>query len=55
MPISPQQLNGARAWRYATKVFNPSRRLDDTTWATLEDPLCRARQAMACSPGNFWK
>ena len=53
MPISPQQLNGAMAWRYATKVFDPSRRIDDTTWAALEDALVQSPSSYGLQPWKF--
>jgi nitroreductase len=53
MPISPQQLDGAMAWRYATKLFDPSRRIDDTTWAALENALVQSPSSYGLQPWKF--
>ena len=51
-PISTDTLLSALNWRYATKQFDPTRRIDDATWLALE-------QAMVLSPSSFglqpWK
>jgi len=46
MNISNEQLDRALRWRYATKVFDPARKIPADTWATLE-------QALVLSPSSF--
>jgi hypothetical protein len=38
-PISPQQLLRQLHWRYATKQFDPQRKIADDLWETLEASL----------------
>ncbi len=51
-PIPDSQLLAALNWRYATKSFDPSKRIPAGQWATLE-------QALVLSPSSFgiqpWK
>jgi nitroreductase len=51
-PISTQTLSDALHWRYATKKFDPTRKIPDATWEALE-------QALVLSPSSFglqpWK
>jgi nitroreductase len=51
-PISESQLLSALNWRYATKKFDPVRKIPAATWSTLE-------QALVLSPSSFglqpWK
>lgn len=44
--IAPNQLLDALNWRYATKAFDPAKRIPDATWAALE-------QALVLSPSSF--
>lgn len=44
--INSEQLERALRWRYATKVFDSTRKIPAETWAALE-------QAMALSPSSF--
>lgn len=44
--IAANQLLDALNWRYATKAFDPARRIPDATWAALE-------QAVVLSPSSF--
>lgn len=44
--IAPSHLLDALNWRYATKAFDPARRIPDATWAALE-------QALVLSPSSF--
>ena len=53
MPITPAQLDGALAWRYATKVFNPSRRIDAVTWSALENALVQSPSSYGLQPWKF--
>ena len=51
-PIADSQLLAALNWRYATKKFDPSKKIPAATWAALE-------QALVLSPSSFgfepWK
>ena len=53
MPISPAQLDGAMAWRYATKLFDPNRRIDASTWAALENALVQCPSSYGLQPWKF--
>jgi len=53
MPITPAQLDGAMAWRYATKVFDPSRRIDAVTWSALENALVQSPSSYGLQPWKF--
>ena len=46
MTISTEQLTNALQWRYATKAFDPARKIPADIWATLE-------QALVLSPSSF--
>ena len=41
------------AWRYATKIADPSRRIDATTWAALEDAQVQSPSSYGLQPGKF--
>jgi len=51
-PITTQSVTDALHWRYATKKFDPARKIPAATWAVLE-------QALVLSPSSFglqpWK
>jgi len=53
MPITPTQLDGAMAWRYATKVFDPNRRIDAATWSALENALVQSPSSYGLQPWKF--
>jgi nitroreductase len=40
-------------WRYATKKFDPSRRIDDRTWADLEETLVLTPSSFGLQPWKF--
>lgn len=46
MSITNDQLNRALEWRYATKVFDATKKIPAATWATLE-------RALVLSPSSF--
>jgi len=52
-PISPAQLDSALAWRYATKVFDPTRRLPAEVWAALERSLVATPSSYGLQPWKF--
>lgn len=53
MPITPAQLDGAMAWRYATKVFDPNRPIDAATWSALENALVQSPSSYGLQPWKF--
>ena len=53
MPITPAQLDAALAWRYATKVFDPSRLIDAETWGALEHALVQSPSSYGLQPWKF--
>lgn len=52
-PISTQQLLEALRWRYATKAFDPARRIPEATWATLEEALVLSASSFGLQPYRF--
>lgn len=52
-PIAPQQLLDALAWRYATKVFDPARKIPADTWAALERSLVATPSSYGLQPWKF--
>ena len=52
-PISPATLLDALNWRYATKKFDPARKLSAETWATLEQALILSPSSFGLQPWKF--
>jgi nitroreductase len=52
-PVSPQSVTEAFRWRYATKKFDPSRRIPAETWAALEQVLVLSPSSMGLQPWKF--
>jgi nitroreductase len=52
-PIAPQQLDEALAWRYATKVFDPSRSIPVEIWSALERSLVSTPSSYGLQPWKF--
>ena len=52
-PISTDTLINALNWRYATKQFDATRRIDAATWATLEASLVLAPSSFGLQPWKF--
>ena len=44
--LTPDQLVSALNWRYATKKFDPSKKIPAETWAALEQALVLAPSSM---------
>ncbi len=42
-PVPAEQLLGQLHWRYATKQFDPNRKIDAHTWSALEEALTLSR------------
>lgn len=52
-PIAPAQLDAALAWRYATKVFDPARKIPAEVWAALERSLVATPSSYGLQPWKF--
>ena len=52
-PISSAQLLSALNWRYATKKFDPTKKIPADTWATLEQALVLAPSSFGLQPWKF--
>lgn len=51
--ITNEQLNSALEWRYATKVFDATRKISSDTWATLERALVLSPSSFGLQPYRF--
>ena len=51
--ISNEQLNSALEWRYATKVFDATKKIPSDTWATLERALVLSPSSFGLQPYKF--
>lgn len=52
-PVSPTDLLAALHWRYATKKFDPSRRIPSETWDALEKSLVLTPSSYGLQPWRF--
>lgn len=52
-PLNPQQLLQALEWRYATKVFDPARKIPADVWAALEKTLVLTPTSYGLQPYQF--
>lgn len=53
MSLTPDQLLDSLRWRYATKQFDPSRRIPDETWAAIEESLVLTPSSFGLQPWKF--
>lgn len=53
MPISAPQLLEALNWRYATKKFDPAKKVDEPTWDALEQALLLTPSSIGLQPWRF--
>jgi nitroreductase len=51
--VSTDQLLSALNWRYATKKFDPTKRIQDEVWAALEQALILSPSSMGLQPWKF--
>jgi len=51
--IAPQQLVEQLTWRYATKQFDPARKISDRDWAALEQALILSPSSCGLQPWHF--
>src|SRR5476651_2711273 len=52
-PITESQLVTALNWRYATKKFDPAKKIPAATWAALESALVLAPSSFGLQPWKF--
>jgi nitroreductase len=52
-PVSIHSVTEALRWRYATKKFDPTRRIPAATWAALEEALVLSPSSMGLQPWRF--
>ena len=52
-PISETQLLSVLNWRYATKQFDPAKKIAAATWAALEDTLVLSPSSFGLQPYRF--
>ncbi len=51
---SPDQVIEALKWRYATKAFDPSRKIPAETWAAIEQSLVLTPSSFGMQPWKFF-
>ncbi len=51
--IGPEQLISQLNWRYATKQFDPRRKISDHDWAALEEALLLTPSSFGLQPWTF--
>lgn len=52
-PLNPESLLESLAWRYATKKFDPARKIDAATWKALEAALVLSPSSYGLQPWKF--
>lgn len=53
MPLTPDQLISSLRWRYATKRFEPGRRIPAETWRAIEESLVLTPSSFGLQPWKF--
>jgi nitroreductase len=53
-PVSQETLLGQLRWRYATKRFDPDRKIEPENWRTLEQALVHAPSSFGLQPWKFF-
>lgn len=53
-PLSPEQTLEQLNWRYATKKFDPSQKIPEATWKTLEQSLVLSPSSFGLQPWQFF-
>ncbi len=53
MSVDLKAVKNALTWRYATKAFDPSRKISPEAWAVLEDALVLAPSSYGLQPWQF--
>jgi len=52
--ITPARLLDALNWRYATKQFDPAKKIPSATWEALEDTLVLSASSFGLQPWRFF-
>jgi nitroreductase len=52
-PVPAKTVTDALHWRYATKKFDPARKIPDATWAALEEALVLSPSSFGLQPWRF--
>ena len=52
--LAPEQLIAALNWRYATKKFDPTKKIPAATWSALEQSLVLTPSSMGMQPWKFF-
>ena len=52
--IPPQQLVDALNWRYATKKFDPAKKIPDDVWRAMEQSLVLSPSSIGLQPWKFY-
>jgi nitroreductase len=52
-PVSEQTVLGALHWRYATKKFDPARKIPAHTWQALQEAMVLAPSSFGLQPWRF--
>ena len=52
-PVSPDTLVHALHWRYATQLFDPTRKIPAETWTALEQALVLSPSSIGLQPWKF--
>ncbi|WP_036485494.1 NAD(P)H-dependent oxidoreductase [Myxosarcina sp. GI1] len=53
-PLTPQQVVEQLYWRYATKKFDPSKKISESEWKTLEQSLVLSPSSFGLQPWKFF-
>ena len=53
MTISPEKLLASLRWRYATKQFDPTRKIPAATWDALEESMVLTPSSFGLQPWKF--
>ena len=53
MPAATSDILSALNWRYATKVFDPTKKIDAATWSALEETLVLTPSSFGLQPWKF--
>lgn len=52
-PLNPEQALNQLHWRYATKKFNPEKKISESAWKTLEQSLIMSPSSFGLQPWKF--
>lgn len=52
-PVSNEVVENQLSWRYATKVFDPEKKISDADWQTLEKSLVMCPSSFGLQPWKF--